>query len=241
MRIDFHSHILPGIDDGSQSVAESIEMLKMEAEQGVRHVVATPHFYPGSDRPERFLRRRRDAELRLREEMQKYPDLPQISVGAEVFYFYGISNSDTLSDLTIENKRYILLEMPDIPWTSRMFDEIEQIYIKQGIVPVIAHIDRYIAPFQTHGILKRLSEMPVVVQANAGFFLRVSTRSMALRMLRKNQIQILGSDCHNVAKRPPNLGTAYQLIEDRLGASMVNRINQCGADILFDGCSPRIV
>ena len=60
--IDFHSHVLPGIDDGSPSVEASVEMLRMEAEQGIRHVVATPHFYPRHDTPEHFLRRRAEAE-----------------------------------------------------------------------------------------------------------------------------------------------------------------------------------
>ena len=55
--IDFHSHILPGVDDGSQSVQESLAMLKMEAEQGIQHVIATPHFYPKHDSPEHFLER----------------------------------------------------------------------------------------------------------------------------------------------------------------------------------------
>ena len=56
--IDFHSHILPGIDDGSRSLEESLEMLSLEAQCGIRHVVATPHFYPGHDHPSRFLARR---------------------------------------------------------------------------------------------------------------------------------------------------------------------------------------
>ena len=57
---DFHSHILPGVDDGSTSVEESIAMLRMLSRQGVSHVVATPHFYPNYDDPEQFLRRRKD-------------------------------------------------------------------------------------------------------------------------------------------------------------------------------------
>lgn len=236
MKIDFHSHILPGIDDGSRSVAESIEMLQMEASQGVDYVVATPHFYANSDRPDRFLRRRKEAELRLREEMQKHPDLPKIGTGAEVFYFRGISESEIVSDLTIENKSYILLEMPDVPWTDSMFDEIEQIYFKQGITPVIAHIDRYICLFRTHGIPERLSQMPVLVQANAEFFLRFWTKSMALQMLHRKQIHLLGSDCHNLSNRSPNLDSAYRVIEKRLGSGFVDYIDQCGAHVLFDEC-----
>ena len=102
--IDFHSHILPGIDDGSKALEMSIQMLRMEAQQGIGHVVATPHFYPQYDTPERFLRRRAAAEIALREEMQKHTDLPALSVGAEVYYFSGISDSEGISESLIPEK-----------------------------------------------------------------------------------------------------------------------------------------
>ena len=86
MVTDFHSHILPGIDDGSTSVEESIALLRMEAEQGVEHVVATPHFYPNYQSPEEFLQKRADAELKLRREMEKYEGLPRL-VWAQKYIF----------------------------------------------------------------------------------------------------------------------------------------------------------
>ena len=176
MVIDFHSHILPGIDDGSRSLEQSIAMLKMEAEQGIRKVVATPHFYAQHDKPERFLQKRAEAEKLLREEMAKHNDLPELEIGAEVYFFSGISDSDITSELTIGEKRYILIEMPMPPWSERIYRELENLWIKQDLVPIVAHIDRYIAPLRTFGIPKRLEELPVLVQANAEFFLEKSTR-----------------------------------------------------------------
>ena len=73
MVTDFHSHILPGVDDGSSSLEQSLQMLRMEAEQGIRHVVATPHFYARYDAPETFLEKRSRAEALLREAMEKNP------------------------------------------------------------------------------------------------------------------------------------------------------------------------
>ena len=105
--VDFHSHILPGIDDGSKSIEESLTLLRMEAEQGITRVVATPHFYPQHDTPERFLRRRNAAEEILRQAMEAEPGLPEIFVGAEVYYFKGISNSDVMSELTIDSKKVL--------------------------------------------------------------------------------------------------------------------------------------
>ena len=63
---DFHSHVLPCLDDGSVSVEQSIEMLRAEAEQGITHVIATPHFYAGRTTPERFLEKRERSEAMLR-------------------------------------------------------------------------------------------------------------------------------------------------------------------------------
>lgn len=230
--VDFHSHILPGIDDGSASLKESITMLQMEKAQGIKGVVATPHFYPQNDTPEHFLNRRTQAENVLRSMMQGRADLPELIVGAEVCYFSGISNSDTITELTIGKNSYILMEMGVPPWTDRMYREMEEIYNRHDVVPIIAHVDRYISPLQTHGIPKRLAELPVLVQANASFFLRRSTRAMALRMLRNEQIHLIGSDCHNLTTRPPNLGDALDVIKHNLGQSALDHICQCQAMVL---------
>ncbi len=232
--VDFHSHILPGIDDGSASVEESIAMLKSEAEQGIEHVVATPHFYPQHDSPERFLKRRDEAEKRLREEMAKHEGLPKLSVGAEVYYFSGISESDIIQGLTIYKKRCILLEMPHTVWTDRMYREMENIRTRQNITPIIAHIDRYIAPFRTHRIPERLAQLPVLVQANASFFLSNSTKRMALRLLKEDKIHLLGSDCHNLDTRAPNLGDAVKRINERLGRKAIEQINFYENEMLVD-------
>ena len=114
--VDFHSHILPGIDDGSQSLEESIAMLRMEAEQGIRYVVATPHFYPRYETPESFLEKRSQAESLLRSALKQEKNLPQVAMGAEVYYFRGISESEFLPRLTIQGGQCILLEMPPAPW-----------------------------------------------------------------------------------------------------------------------------
>lgn len=115
-----------------------------------------------------------------------------------------------------------------------MYREIEDIRAKQGITPIIAHVDRYIGPFKTYRIPERLEQLPVLVQANAGFFLHGSTRRMALRMLRNDQIHLLGSDCHNLTTRVPNLEAALQTIERHLGADPAERIARYQSEVLAD-------
>ena len=222
---DFHSHILPGIDDGSSSCEESIAMLRMEAEQGIRHVVATPHFYARYDNPEEFLRKRARAEKMLREEMAKEKGLPEVSIGSEVHFFNGIGDSDVVPRLTIGSKRCILIEMPHTPWTPAMYRELENISLKQDLIPIVAHMDRYISPFRTYNIPEYLADLPVLVQANADFFLKRSTAAMAMRMLKAGQIHLLGSDCHNLTSRKPNLGEAVSRIQQKLGREALDRIS----------------
>lgn len=223
-RVDFHSHILPGVDDGSRSVEESLEMLRAEARQGIGTVVATPHFYANHDTPERFLRRRAAAWEMLQTAMALEAGLPEIILGAEVYYFFSISDSDQLHRLTTGQKRYIMLEMPAVPWTQNMYQEMENIYTKHGITPIIAHIDRYISPLRHRQILDRLEELPVLVQANSDFFLRPMTAPLALRMLKEKRIHLLGSDCHNCSTRKPELGRAIEKIEKHLGAAAMEHL-----------------
>ena len=223
-RVDFHSHILPGVDDGSRSVEESLEMLRAEARQGIGTVVATPHFYANHDTPERFLHRRAAAWEMLQTAMAQEAGLPEVIPGAEVYYFSGISDSDQLHRLTTGQKRYIMLEMPTVPWTQNMYQEMENIYTKHGITPIIAHIDRYISPLRHRQILNRLEELPVLVQANSDFFLRPMTAPLALRMLKEKRIHLLGSDCHNCSTRKPELGRAIEKIEKHLGASALEHL-----------------
>lgn len=231
--VDFHSHILPEVDDGSRSVEESLQMLRMMQEQGVRQVVATPHFYANHDNPERFLKRRTKALQKLREAIGT-EQLPSVVPSAEVHYFDGISDCEVLDVLSIAGTNYILVEMPMRTWSDRMYRELQDIHQKRGLMPIVAHVDRYISPFQTNGIPERLMELPVLVQANAEFFTRRFTRPMALRMLRSGKIHLLGSDCHNLTDRRPDLGDAVRIIRKRLGDATLEEIARQERTILRD-------
>lgn len=229
MVVDAHSHILPGVDDGSRDVAQSLQMLEAQARQGITHVLATPHFYPRYSNPDRFLTKRSQAQQILEAALADRTDLPKLIVGAEVHYFPGMGESEHLKKLTIGDTRLILVEMPEPPWTQGEYRDLENIYICQGLTPIIAHIDRYIRPFHTYGIVKRLEQLPVLVQANSEFFLNKATQRMAFHMLKKGQIHLLGSDCHNMSDRAPDLGEAQKLIVRKLGRSALTKIRETEA------------
>lgn len=233
MIADVHSHILPGMDDGSASLEESAAMLAMLKAQNISWVAATPHFYPNRDHLQHFLERRAKAAEELKAFLGEKEDTIPFILGAEVYYYPGMSDSEALKELTFGSSPYILVEMPMSPWTDAMFLELARIREKQDLIPVVAHVDRYIRPLHHHGIPARLEKLPVLVQANASFFLRKSTRSMALRMMKKGQIHLLGSDCHNTVQRPPRLGEAVEVIRRKLGESVLETLAENGKNLFI--------
>lgn len=215
--LDIHSHILPNVDDGSGSVEESLQLLKASAQQGIDLMAATPHFYASQNSPQQFLERRTAAVQALKEVWT--PDLPRIVLGAEVCYFDGVSRMEELPLLRIGGTNILLLEMPFTRWSGRMLEEISAIQDRRNTQVLLAHIERYL-PFQNSGALQTLREQGVKMQCNASFFLNWRTKRKALKMLRRGEINALGSDCHNMTSRPPRLGETIQVIQKSVDRSV---------------------
>ena len=213
--IDFHTHILPSVDDGSKSVAESLSMLCKMTEQGVDTVIATPHFYADDESLDSFLARREAAMERISD---RPSDAPRVLPGAEVRYYEGISRMPELAKLRIQDTRLLLLEMPFTRWSEYAVREVIDIASQGRIIPVLAHVERYLFS-QKSDVASRLLESGVLFQANASFFTERMSRRRALSMVGRGQIHFIGSDCHNLTSRPPNLADAYAIMEKRYGSA----------------------
>ncbi len=212
--LDFHSHILPEIDDGAQSVEESIAMLSMLKEQGVNTVALTSHYLAMDESPEMFLERRAQSFEILKNAIDnKQLDLPKLMLGAEVYYYPGICKMEELSTLTLEGTNLLLLEMPMVRWSEYTIRELEELYGNTGIRIVIAHIERCM-DYQKKGTLERLFNSGVATQVNASFFISKRTRRKALKMFKLGHIGFIGTDCHNLKYRPPRMDEALQIIRD---------------------------
>ena len=211
--IDFHSHILPGIDDGSSSVEESLEMLACYPEE-VTDICLTPHFYPSESRPETFFARREEAYQRLLAALEG-KEHPTFHLGAEVHYFSGISRSTEMEDFRVEGTRLLLIEMPQGRWSFRMIDELLELNRSFGLRPVLAHIDRYdFANGANAKCLRYFLENRGLVQVNADAFASFFPRRKALSMFRKYMIHFIGSDAHNLSNRRPNMAEALTQLHD---------------------------
>lgn len=228
--IDFHSHILPKMDDGSHSTDESLKMLRMEAEAGIKTVAVTPHFYAELDTPETFLKRRSEALARLEEKLTD--DLPKILSGAEVAYFEGMKNCEMLGEMTIGQTGLLLIEMPIGGWTERMFSEIMQLAEILKITPLLAHVDRYNVSCSETALLKKFVMNGGLIQANASSFLHFATAGKMIKMINGNLVHLLGSDCHNISTRPPNLGAAVEKIMKKAGPAPITLIEAAQSRII---------
>ena len=223
--IDFHSHILPRIDDGSKSSEMSLEMLAASYEYGVRTMVATPHFYISHNTAEKFTQKRAASYESLTQHINKQDKpLPDIILGAEVYYFRGISHYDGLDKLKIGNTNYMLLEMPFERWSEKTLTEVNDITEETGLIPVIAHIDRYIDFQKGTDNIDRLISMGVPIQMNADYVNTFFTRSKAIKLIKDGTVTLLGSDCHNMDSRKPNLGQALAIITKKCGQEAVDDI-----------------
>lgn len=228
--LDFHTHILPRMDDGSSSLEMSVGMLRHSYAQGVCCVVLTPHFYASSDYPGHFLakRERRMCELRT----QYKNKLPLLIPGAEIQYFDGITGMQELPQMRIGDSDGLLIEMPFSKWTNRMIDDLLELNHRADCRVILAHIDRYLGE-QKLSVVEKLAEEGILMQANASFFTGRFTCGKAFRMLDRGLIHLLGSDCHNMTGRPPNLGDACRVIEQKRGADAVRNIMQRGMRLLL--------
>lgn len=219
--IDFHSHILPCIDDGSKSVSESLEMLKMLSEQGITKVVATPHFYANRNSVKEFTEKRGQAYNSLCNDLSA--DMPEIFLGAEVKYYEGISRLQGLSELCVGGTKLLLLEMSMKKWTEYTLRELSELAASGSVKIVLAHIERYLR-FQQRELVQSLVEGGILIQANAEFFLSMGSRHKAFKMLSNNLIHFIGSDCHDLVYRPPRIGDAYSLIKRKAGVSFLTQM-----------------
>jgi protein-tyrosine phosphatase len=122
--------------------------------------------------------------------------------------------------------------MPMPPWSDSLLKELERIRYKRNLVPIMAHIDRYVSPLRTKGIPEIFAELPVLVQASGSFFANWKTRNLALRLLQDKKIHLLGSDCHNLDARMPNLQDAVRIIEEKMSTSSILRINSLESRLL---------
>lgn len=211
--IDMHSHILPNADHGCSSADMSLELVKIAKNNGVAAIAATPHFYLHRRDVASFIQKREDAYERLLEALDKnnINDI-EIVKGAEVTLETGVAELETkeLRGLCYENTDYILVEMPFVTWSDWVFKALEHLTSRHGLIPIIAHIERYNDPR-----IEELYEMTPIAQINADSVASIFSGKKMIRQLKEGTCHIMGSDLHNIKGRNyDNFITAKKKIPD---------------------------
>lgn len=189
LTLDYHAHVLPGCDHGSDSVETSRKQLAMAAAARVRTVCATPHFYPHKESIPSFLQRREASARLLRENLTA--DALQLQLGAEVLICDGMERLDGLPRLCRSETNELLLEMPFYQWPETIWDTLYALCERRDIEIVLAHAERY-----SPEAIEQLIRDNVALQLNSECLTRPLHRKRYLTWIKNGSVKYLGSDIH---------------------------------------------
>lgn len=234
--IDIHTHILPGIDDGSESMEDSILMAKMAAKSGVHTLIVTPHCNM-EDTFDNYYGDVLEARFQAFVEAVKQEELPlQVFLGMEVFGTEEVPELLRKGKLiTLNHSRYLLMEFAfheDLTLAEFLITEIAD----QGYHPIIAHPERYPYVQKHPDIVNDWLERGCSIQVNKGSILGSfgrMARDTALALLEHNLVSLVASDAHSPLRRTTDLSEVYHFIR--------NYYSEDYADLLLEENPKRIV
>lgn len=223
--IDIHSHILPGVDDGAKDMEMTMAMIDMAYSQGVRVMIATPHYYPGHVKyPKEYVERVfGETVLAVKD---KYEDF-KILRGNEIYYREGaLEKLRSKRIFTLADTPYVLLEFSPGTQYNAICSAVRKC-LEDGFYPILAHIERYQSLWKNEKNVRELVRMGAYMQVNAenfmgGFF--SAQRRWCLRLAAEGLMHFIGSDAHNTQDRSPNLKQAADYLRDHLDEAACNRI-----------------
>ena len=200
MLTEYHCHILPGIDDGSDSVETSLQMVEMMKAQGVERICATPHFYAHREKSVDDYLKKRQATF---EQIQVQTAVTDIHLGAEVAIEHGISELSGMEKLAITGTRIILLELPYRAYEKWMSEEIYNIAAEYKLKVMLAHVHRYL-PYYSKDEIETILSSKSILQINNEAFTSWKEKRLAKKVMAEHTHFAFGSDAHNISDRKPN-------------------------------------
>jgi protein-tyrosine phosphatase len=212
--IDIHSHVLPGLDDGSRSLEQSVAMIRIAAETGTTDLVASPHAnLEFQFDPERV-------EQRLAE-LEKAGGGVRLHRGCD-FHLYFDNIHDALAHptkYTINHKGYLLVEFPDL-LIAKSTPEVFSQLLQSGMTPIITHPERNFLLHKRMPELESWIDSGCLVQVTAQSLLGrfgAEARGVAQQLMKRGLVHFIASDAHDEEDRTPRLDLAYKLVADRYG------------------------
>lgn len=225
--VDLHTHLLPNLDDGAASYEEALQLVGLLQKQGVDTAVCTPHYDPSQGTISEF-DKNRAASLASINALGI-----RLIPGSETLLHHYLFYYTDLSQLCVQHTKYLLLELPDQrSWKKEILWYLERLTNHYGVIPIIAHIERYRPVRRKSRWIKRLRDLGCIIQCNAEFIIQKKTRRRAFRYLKKGYIDVLASDCHNVKQRPPRIAEAYEIVRSRFGEELCQHLGDHSRQIV---------
>lgn len=219
---DFHIHLLPCMDDGAQSVAESQVMLSLLAAQGVTSAVCTPHYFAEKEPAAQFLERRAQSYAQLCQSAQTSG--VTLALGAEITMWQGMSGEIT-DQFCLGDSNLLLCELP-VSYGAWVIDELEELSA-QGYCPIIAHLDRVQALYTDSQLASVLECHGVAYQFNAASLCQARVRGLMRALYFVDARLVLGSDGHGAKYRSPDFKGAGKALAGFRMREVRERIEQC--------------
>lgn len=220
--IDIHSHVLPGLDDGAETLDEGFEIVKLAAASGTTDLVATPHanaqFHFDEARVEEV----------FRSLVAQSEGLIRLYRGCDCHL--TIRNlEDALvhpTKYTINRSRYLLVELADFLGPSIVWDQLKAL-INARMCPIITHPERNVFLQSNRKALKQWVQGGCLVQVTAQSFLGrfgPAAKRTAGSLMNDDMVHFVASDAHDCVDRPPDLSKAYELVSSRWGRERARRL-----------------
>lgn len=232
MFIDCHTHILYGIDDGAKTAEESFEMIDEEVANGAVCIWLTPHFNAKrGDSLESFKALRRTAYNTI---VKKYDEIDVTFVsGAEVMLCDELFDATDLDSLCINGGENILVEFNYGCSVTDIKRLLSKLIYSYGKTPIIAHIERFKQLFYSNKEISALIAMGCKLQMNVQILeSSILDSLMAYKRIQKNEITLLGTDCHNLTLRTPDFQKGINNLKNVFGHKAVDRLNENAMEII---------
>ena len=239
--IDIHCHILNEIDDGARDLETAIRMCRMAEMNGIKHIVATPHTNT-VDNINRFIEVRDDRLENLRKHIAQRGIDVKLYPGAEVFVDDDIFFANDLKRLTINSSRYILIEFNFRNHKIRkIYDYLNEI-IDAGLVPIIAHPERYEFFQFDYDAVNSLAKNGVIFQINASSLASLDGLQefeLAYSMAYNGLASFIGTDAHSLTHRANNLSEMMRYFPPDISHyNMQMMVHDAAKAVLTDSAVP---
>lgn len=235
---DFHSHILPGIDDGARSVEESLRMLDMMGSSltdGTHYVVATPHFKSHDVSDEIIESYVSDRNAAFADIKKAAPEKSRnIILGSEVALGRELTECNSLDKLTMGNSDIIMLEMPFMPYKPWLYDVVANIRYTHKLTPMIAHFERYFSLYKRDDYAELFEFPDAIFQFNSSSLKERKLRKLIFAALESGIPLVMGSDCHDTKSRVPDYSNGLQIMNKKLDIEAVDYFKDMSANIIAE-------